>query len=367
MTRREVEILLLREFSDETAKQHTRSSADPQSGEERARLVSGLSEHCEELQAHNEVITRRLRKAKKVISQRDGEVSSLMEENQRLRHRIQDNREHVNLLLRHGGILDLSSPRGGLDAVPVTPQRNTPRQQVFGSAKNTPRGGEDTFAALLLADQVLNGASAPSTPQRKQVSSKPNQPRHQRGSQSLSSLQPSPGRMSRPVTARSGALLPPLVIPETEEEANRERMQRERQLEKEWMLMEVEREREREERDSTISASDHEELIRDDDETDVDDDHIGQSQASQLATSLLRRAPTVEPKSAKRSALLQTKLFGKISKSRSDNLPEASILGKRKGGSQANGVGHAKSPEMKRMKVGEGVGLGIGTWTGARS
>jgi hypothetical protein len=116
-------------------------------------------------------------------------------------------------------------------------------------------------------------------------------------------------------------------------------------------------EHDRYDRDSTISASDAEEAVTDDD--------IPASQASSRATDMLRRLPELsqgptspQPSPANRhnlgksSTLLQTKLFGHVRKAgvvRSDSTPL-----KRKGS-----FVEEETPALKKPKD---VGLGITSW-----
>jgi hypothetical protein len=138
-----------------------------------------------------------------------------------------------------------------------------------------------------------------------------------------------------------------------------------------------EKQRRRVSRDSTISASDSEgslpqEQAAHNDETDEEeeqqhDDRVGESNASQMATNMLRRAPEMPgAPTGKATGLLQTKLFGKVKKPGMEGLP-SSALGKRKDSRDEGGVyGHAEhAGDGKRMKTAEGIGLGIGGWVGA--
>jgi hypothetical protein len=111
------------------------------------------------------------------------------------------------------------------------------------------------------------------------------------------------------------------------------------------------------------------------DETDEEEEHevddrVGESHASQMATSMLRRAPDVPDVSAgKSSGLLQTKLFGKVKKPGIEGSPTISKLGKRKNGrDEEETYGYAEhGGEVKKVKTSKGIGLGIGGWADARS
>ena len=108
-------------------------------------------------------------------------------------------------------------------------------------------------------------------------------------------------------------------------------------------------ERDRRDRDSTISASDEEALT---------DEDLPQSQASSLATNMLRRNPgsqesSILPGKAERSSkLLQTKIFGQV---------------KKVGGARKRHASVGESDAVKKMKLTEGVGLGIGTWGASKA
>ena len=107
--------------------------------------------------------------------------------------------------------------------------------------------------------------------------------------------------------------------------------------------------RDRHDRDSTISVSDEEEAVT--------DDELPPSQASSLATTMLRRNPGSQASpsqtaSAERSShLLQTKLFGAVKKAGVDR---STVSSKRKASFGEPDVVN------KKTKLGEGVGLGIG-------
>ncbi|KAI9827840.1 MAG: hypothetical protein M1832_004329 [Thelocarpon impressellum] len=369
MTRREVEVL---QVADQAQRQrHQQSSYSPsptpaqrQESSSQAQLAAELKQHCAVLQAENDQLRRRLRRAKKVIVQKDGDVTSLQEDNQRLRKRIKENREHVNRLRRPGGLYDTATPRQA-DTVPATPQHDPPKHpggSRSGQVASTRTDREDTFAALLLADQVLSQEtnSVPSTPTRARPP-KPSHLGHSRGSHSMSSLQPMP-RPSHPLTSSSSTLLSPVVFSSPGVSAARS-----------TQIVEQGRQqqRRRESRDSTISASEGEgegtPRARYQDETE-EDEVVAESQASQMATALLRRASAASAASAranpagKTSGLLQTKLFGRVSKPGLDKPGTAKAhLGKRKGAPEDE-AGHGESLERKsrRNRTGGDVGLGIG-------
>jgi hypothetical protein len=109
-------------------------------------------------------------------------------------------------------------------------------------------------------------------------------------------------------------------------------------------------------RDSTISASDVEEALTDED--------IPASQASSLATSMLRRYPgssqeevPVPASIGKSSTLLQSKLFGQVKKA----VPGHSGEHIKRKASFEQEIGAAK-----KARADNGVGLGIDAWGSLR-
>ena len=310
MTRREVEVLHAADHRHRATKSATPHGLQPPLQPQ----VDNLTRKCAEIQADNEDLERRLRRAKKLIESEKDRSDLLLEENLLLKKRIRENREHFSRMKSH------------------SPLYATPRNEyATPSRKSVPRFSDNgNIAALLAADQVLSeAASVPSTPTK----INPSKPQgHVRGAHSLSSLQTTPAR-SRPATADASFYSNPRLsysapvsqpIPESTG-------------------------RDRRDRDSTISVSDDEEAITDED--------LPQSQASSLATNMLRRNPGSHPSpsqtaSAERSShLLQTKLFGAVKKA---GIDRTAASGKRK-------PSFGESDVMaKKTKLGEGVGLGIG-------
>ena len=366
MARREVEVL---QMADQVQRQrHPQSAMSPdgiQSEDGHGRLTTELKQRCLVLQSENDLLRRRHRRAKKAIMLRDGEAASLVEECQRLKKRIKENREHVNRLRRPGGLYDVSTPRQS-DTLPATPQRSGGRIPGGARSAQVPSsrpGGEDTFAALLLADQVLSqeNNSAPSTPTRSRPT-KASHLGHNRGSHSLSSLQSTP-RGSRPMTANSASLLPPVTFSNSSSQSATRMTQAPET-----------KHRRRESRDSTISASDAEATPRSRFADTEVDDVVRESPASQMATNILRRASASNPDhggapASKTSGLLQTKLFGKVKKPGMDSVGSGS-LGKRKAGrdeASADDDEESSAQKAKKLRAGEDVGLGIGGWRGSQT
>jgi hypothetical protein len=339
MTKREV-VALQRAEHARQARQDSASSAPSAT----SRYISELKAYIEDIVSQNSLLQRRVQKAKKIIAQNEADAIKLIEENRNYLQRIRENREHLNRLKSPGGIYATAAtpqPRSS-SAFPVTPQqyRNTPKQ--------TPRAlrqgheSQDSFAALLLADRVLNqeNNSAPSTPSTSRPIQR-NQPRHQRNVQSMSSLPSTPAR-SRPMADNGNMSVQ--FVPQSEP---RYRSQQE--------FFARPRERSRKSRDSTISAEDAEEIAA---YNESDNEDIPESQASQTATEMLRvdpreslevvgsPAPSKLPTEA--SGLLQAKIFGSVTKPGVD---------KRKRVDESADYG------VKKLRTAEaGIGLGIGGW-----
>jgi hypothetical protein len=338
MTRREVEVLQMAE----QARQARRDLSSPVQSAT-SRYISELKAYCEAIDNENTLLHRRLQKAKKVIAQRDSEINALMEDNRTFLKRIRENREHLARLKSPGGIYAAATPRSS-SAFPVTPQqyRSTPKQTPRSMRQD--HDSQDSFAALLLADRVLNqeNNSAPSTPTTSRPSHRSNV-RHQRGVQSLSSLPSTPAR-SRPMTD-NGNLLPSVQFAPQSEPRYRNQQE----------YFTPTKERSRKSRDSTISAEDAEEIAAYNESADED---IPESQASQTAAEMLRIDPgesmevvgsPAEPTlAAETSGLLQAKIFGSVTKS---------------GVEKRKRVDDSAEFEAKRMRTNDGgIGLGIGGW-----
>jgi acetyl-CoA acyltransferase 1 len=340
MTRRELEVLQMAE----NARQSRRDGSSPVQSAT-SRYIAELKAYCQAIDGENNLLKKRLQKAKKVIGQKDSDISTVLEENRSFLKRIRENREHMTRMKSPGGIYAAATPRSS-SAFPVTPQqyRSTPKQTPRSIRQD--HDSQDSFAALLLADRVLNqeNNSAPSTPTTSRPAHR-GQVRHQRGVQSLSSLPSTPVR-SRPMT-ENGNLLPSVQFaPQSEP---RYRTQQE--------FFTQPRERSRKSRDSTISAEDAEEIANYNNESG--DEEVPESQASQTAAQMLRRDPreshevrgSPAPSTAvatETSGLLQAKIFGPITKS---------------GVEKRKRVDDSIEFEAKKMRTGDGgVGLGIGSW-----
>ncbi|KAK2798129.1 hypothetical protein FQN50_008940 [Emmonsiellopsis sp. PD_5] len=322
LARREVEILQSAEY------RHRRGLSLEKSPQlsPNTQQSDATSKRMKELEDANFTLERRLRRAKRVIEEENDKYELLAEENSRLKKRIRENREHFTLMMDHGSLS--SSPQTEF----LTPQRKTTATRYPDSARShmSRVGSQDPIAALLAAGQVLHteNANVHSTPPRNRDIHKHNQG-HSRGTHSLSSLPITPSR-SR-ATESQGHFFTP--INKRTPDSRHQRSHRE--------------ERDRHDRDSTLSASDEEALT---------DEDIPASQASSLATSMLRRYPTSSQENSmssnigKSSSILQSKLFGQVKKAGVER-PSESL--KRKSGYSD------KEMAAKKMRIGEALGLGI--------
>lgn len=338
LTKREVEVLQAahaRQKSSLAASQRSLQSASP-------AQIDILTRQIRRIENEKHLLQERIDRISGLLEEQEDRVDGLQEENARLKKRIRDNREHFNRMRMQSPIH--FSPRTEF----TTPQRR-PQSQFPGSVKShmSGMGSSDAFAALLAADQVLSGeaASLPSTPTRSQ----PSKIRHGhiRSVQSLSSLPTTPSR-DRPDTSDSIPYTPQSRAPIDPRLAYSAPAP---QVVKESI------ERDRRDRDTTISVSDGEDEA-------VTDEDVPPSQASSLATSMLRRNPGSQEERApssqteKSSTLLQTKLFGHVKKA---GIDRPSNLKKR---SASRGEDEIAA---KKARLQEGVGLGIGHWATSRS
>ncbi|OAL49738.1 hypothetical protein IQ07DRAFT_588260 [Pyrenochaeta sp. DS3sAY3a] len=337
MAQREIDVL-------QQAEEKRRSAALPeQSYQESANaanavIMSEMNRQLQILQSDNEELRDLYEQQKRLTEHREGELASLMEENDRLKTRIRKNRDHIAPLLEQ---IEQGSPR----SVFGTPHQPTPRHRVSRvppplATENS--RGQNNFEALLLADKMLSQetATAPSTPTRAHV------PRsrfsHQRGAQSMSSLPQTPNRRAAPPRAEVPRTPPhfiPATIPQSAPPAH---------------YLQKPTHGRRQSSNSTITASsvDEEEAFTDRE----GEDEVPESQASQMATSLLRRAPPKGQMSAPSSQsanLVQSKIFGHVKKGH--GLTRSGEFEKRRLQSSE----HHGSP-TKRGRVDPGVGLGIG-------
>jgi hypothetical protein len=217
-----------------------------------------------------------------------------------------------------------------------TPYQITPRRLHRTPLSNENMRGPSNFEALLLADKMLSQetVTAPTTPRT--ATHGPRSRGHHRGAQSMSSLPNTPNRRSHPYARppRTPPSYMPAAIPQSAPPAHYQQKPAPER---------------RQSSNSTITASsiDEEEAF-----TDREDDRINESQASQMATSMLRQAPPPKATHPTPAAkMVQSKIFGHVKKGNSSARPK--VVEKR----QAESAEHHASP---RGRVDHGVGLGIG-------
>lgn len=306
-------------------------------------LLNTLRNQCQHLEAENETLRNRLRQAKTLILEREYDMN---EESDRLRERISENRKHMNLLRQSNGTLE-----GLQQSVLGTPYLGQLRHATEIHPSHIPGSkakGDQAFAALLLADQVLNheAGTSPVTQSKRAIRTIPPGPAR-RTSQTTTSVP------STPVQPRSGPSS--AVVPSQHFRASRTREHPQLLIPQ---LPPTPSYRRRESRDSTISASDG-----------GADDHAVHSKVERTAETYQRRegfhAPTKfvmrtpqTPKTQQSAApqstgLIQTKIYGRITKA---GLNRSEEHGKRKlrQSDVVPGNHHNKKGRME-----EGVGLGI--------
>ncbi|KAF2262464.1 hypothetical protein CC78DRAFT_534792 [Lojkania enalia] len=303
-----------------------------------AIMISELNRQCQMLQSDNDELRDTLEQQKRLTEHREGELASLMEENDRLKVRIRKNRDHIAPYLPY---LEQMNEQGSPRSMFGTPRQPTPRHRVSRvppSLSNDHSRGQSNFEALLLADKMLSQetATAPSTPTRSHA------PRarfgHNRGTHSMSSLPQTPTRQPsnlRPDVPRTPPHFAAVNVPQSAPPAHYHAKKTHGR---------------RESSNSTITASsvDEEEAFTDREE------EVPESQASQMATSMLRRTAPTKHMSApsSKSNLIQSKIYGHVKKSSSMSRP-GEFEKRRLQSSEHHG-----SP-TKKGRVDTGAGLGI--------
>ncbi len=337
-TRREVQVLQ----EGSPAHRTSFSPRSPQASMQR-NLQLALA-HCRHLQKENAIMDKRLRASKKMIKQLNEENAELKGNVHLLRQRIKENRDHLNDMQSTGAISINSTPFQEY-STRLHSRTPAPVSRPLRDSKPT-IGSQDPFDALLLAGQVMNGeaSSVPSSPQ--QLRAKKLHAHHVRGAHSLSSLPTTPLR-SRPVTA-DNALITPVHRVDHNVSYSAPGTQ----------LAYKEELRAREDRESTISASD-------DDEEPYRNGEMTGSQASQMATSMLRRSLGSQNQShasssqtPESSQLMQAKLFGHVTK------PHSGTTNTSKRGADSSAYDDTPRSSKKARVAGSGVeriGLGIET------
>lgn len=340
-TRREVQVLQ----EGSPVHRHSFSPRSPQASMQRSLHL--VLAHCRELQQENSISEKRLRASKKTIAQLDGQNIDLKDHIQLLHRRIKDNRDHLNELQSLGAITIHSTP---FTEYSTPLPKGTPRTPATTSRAardvNQAVSSQDPFDALLFAGQVLNGeaSSVPSSPN--QPRSRKIHPQHIRGAHSLSSLPATPSG-SRPVTADN------VLTTLTERSGANHRVSFSAPG---TQFTYQEEPRPKEDRDSTISASEDEEVRE-----------LPGSQASQMAANMLRRSLgsqkniiTAAAQTPDTGKLTQGKLFGQVKKP-----GVARMEGSTKRGNEVNSYDEiVRSSKKSRTtnSVSEKVGLGINSW-----
>ena len=327
MTRREVEVL---QASSPVLRSRAPLLLDSTSPF--AQVQRQLEYSCErtrELEVDKFQLQRRLKQAKRVIKHIDGKNLRLSEDNKLLRERIRQNRDHADAMRLSNAQHPLHTPKALLQ-VP-------PQQEKVQLPQSNPALRQDPLDALLMADQILNSdaASVPATPTPARALRL--NPGHTRGTQSLSSLPSTPTRI-RPSTADELFQTPVNRIVSTAYHSYSAPASR---------IARSHLEPTPEDRDSTISASEDEAITEDD---------LPASQASQAASSMLRRFPDSHP-AGQQEPQIQAKLSGKVTKPRSS---KSSARDKRRIESDGEGGPKVRKRVRAERRSGDRVGLGIG-------
>jgi hypothetical protein len=332
MVQRELDVLQQAEEKRRQAAAAPEPSHHESANAANAIIMTEMNRQNQLLQAENEQLRDLFDQQKRLIEHREGELATLIEENDLLKTRIRKNRDHMAPFLEH--MHEHGSPR----STSGTPHQPTPRRLQRGPLSNESIQGPNNFEALLLADKMLSqeSATAPTTPRISTHA--PRSRGHHRGAQSMSSLPNTPNRRSHPYARppRTPPSYMPAPIPQSAPPAHYQQKPAHDR---------------RQSSNSTITATslDDEEAF-----TDRETDDVNESQASQMATSMLRRAPPPRPMQAPPSSnLVQSKIFGHVKKANTST--RSTEFDKRRPESE----GHHGSPP-KRGRVDYGVGLGIG-------
>lgn len=332
MAQRELDVLQQAEEKRRQAAAPPEPSYAETANAANAIVMAEMNRQNQILQAENEQLRDLFEQQKRLTEHREGELASLIDENDRLKNRIRKNRDHMAPFLEQMNEHD--SPQSTFG----TPLQPTPRRMHRGPLSNENIQGPNNFEALLLADKMLSQetATAPTTPRT--ATHAPRSRGHHRGAQSMSSLPNTPNRRSHPY-ARPPRTPPSYMLATVPQSAPPAHYQQKPVHER------------RQSSNSTITASsiNEEEAF-----TDREGDEISESRASQMATSMLRQAPPPKAMHAPPSSnLVQSKIFGHVKKGHSLTRPKD--FESRRPESSA----HHASPS-KRGRVDHSVGLGIG-------
>ena len=342
LTQREVEVL---QEAEERRRQDYISPAQ-QAGT--SALIEDLNRQCLMLHGENEQLRESLARTVQTLEDTDMVLEKLRTENAQMRHRIRTNREHMN------GLLDSVSD-GSPRSVFGTPHRpsyhTTPRHAPPSRPIMSQPREPGAFEALLLADKVLNSqetATAPSTPKTTPLKHRLG---HTRNTHSLSSLPSTPTRHPHPMPHPSNLRTPPnlTTIQEPYSVGQPQRpphfaLPSGPSLVPSTHPGHHHQQRRRASSDSTITASS---VDGDDDRKyNSEDEDVPPSQASQLASSMLRKTPK-----SSQGKLTQSRITGRVTK------PGVSESEKRRLTSYGGDIG---SPSKRGRVGGQAVGLGIG-------
>ncbi|CAI6340376.1 unnamed protein product [Periconia digitata] len=339
MAQREIDVLQQAEEKRRNATIPEPNYEESSTNAANAILISDMNRRLQMLQTENEALHDVNDQRKRLIEHREGELASLVEENDRLKTRIRRNREHIAPYLPFLEQMG-QSPRSNFGTPQATPRQKANRMNP--PASNEGNRGQSNFEALLLADKMLSQdpTTAPSTPTRH--STQRSRYGHSRGTHSMSSM-PQTQTPNRRSHARSHAPRTPptfsaVNIPQSAPPAH---YQSETTTAR------------RESSNSTITASsiDEEEAF-----TDKEEEQIPESQASQAATSMLRKVLPPKHSSAPSSQsanLIQSKIYGQVKKGH--GLTKSGDFEKRRLQSSE----HHGNPS-KRGRVDASLGLGIG-------
>ncbi|KAF1365461.1 hypothetical protein EJ07DRAFT_161503 [Lizonia empirigonia] len=332
MAQRELDVLQQAEEKCRQAAAPPESTYADTANAANAIIMADLNRQNKLLRAENEQLRDLFEQQKRLTEHREGELASLIEENNRLKTRIRKNRDHMAPYLEQ--MNEHGSPRSTFG----TPHQPTPRRMQRGPLSNENIRGPNNFEALLLADKMLSQETVTAPPTPRTATHAPRIRGHHRGAQSMSSLPNTPNRRSHPYARppRTPPTYMPAAIPQSAPPAHYQQKPAHDR---------------RQSSNSTITASsiDEEEAF-----TDREGDEINESQASQMATSLLRQAPPPKPMHAPPSShLVQSKIFGHVKKANTSTRP--SDFEKRRSDAAAH---HATPP--KRGRAHHSVGLGIG-------
>lgn len=311
LSRRQVDFLRGKQNKSDAKQLFSGSAAvqPPSVNEVLTQTIRDLENQCAAL----EDLCNQLKREKESQAER---IQSLSEHNTLLVNRIRENRERFSRIRER-------SPNF------ITPREafTTPRRRRYSRYQDeTP--AHAPFAALIAADQILSQetVSVPSTPTRNILARVKHG--HTRGAHSLSSIH-TPKNRDRPNTS-DGFLGSQLLLSAPTSQ-----------------LVTESAERERHDRDSTISISDH--------DNNAAQEELIQSQASSLATDMLRRNPSTfenlrySQDAEKTSNLLQSKILGTVKKSSGNSA--ASLK-------RAYGF-HDGSSKSKKIRADDQIGLGI--------